>query len=303
MRRISARRMYLVKWLAPLVIFMLVAAWQIYDESLKPNPHFGPVISALLIGAIIMTWVFRRSFWHLADEVLDDGQQLVVRFGSDVDRVNVSDISAVTRGGYSGSSITLALAVPCRFGRSISFLAGVSTRGEAIADLMQDLTARAKGAEAQGSLVSIPSQAPAIGRPRIPIILIAAAALAYLVLTRVTPNGTMRGLLGVVFGIFCVLILRRTYKTGAADNPMGSGRHFHIKPAVGDLLRAAVSIAIASIWAIASGMAIRLRVVPDTALVVYPFMAAPIMLLLASFAFFLARGACRAAFGLREPNP
>ena len=303
MRRISVRRMYLVKWLGPLILFLVVAAWQTYVESRKAEPHFDSLVWAFVVVAIIMIWVFRRSCWHLADEVSDDGPQLVVRFGSKVDRVNVSDISAVKMGGYSGSTITLTLAAPCRFGTSISFLAGVSTRGKAITDLVQDLTARAKGAEVQRPFASTTSEVTArTPWPRAVSLLIAAGALAYLVLTRFVSNETVKGLLGVLFGIVCILMLRRAYKTGAADNLMGPGREFRTKPVVQDLLRSGVSIAVALMWALASGIAIRFRVLPDTALIVYPLMAAPIMLLLASFVYFLARGAYRATFGLDKRN-
>jgi hypothetical protein len=72
----------------------------------------------LVIGYAIM----RKLVFDLADEVFDEGDALRVRFGSDEERIPLTDVINV---GYTQfvnpPRITLTLRQPGRFGREVSF--------------------------------------------------------------------------------------------------------------------------------------------------------------------------------------
>jgi len=83
-----------------------------------PPPVFIVPLLLLVIGYAIM----RKLVFDLADEVFDEGAALRVRFGSEEQRIALTDIINV---GYTQfvnpPRITLTLRQPGRFGREVSF--------------------------------------------------------------------------------------------------------------------------------------------------------------------------------------
>ena len=64
----------------------------------------------------------KKLVFDLADEVLDDGDSLVVRFGSDQERIQLCEIMNVSYSYMSNPArVTLTLRTPGRFGKEISF--------------------------------------------------------------------------------------------------------------------------------------------------------------------------------------
>jgi len=81
-----------------------------------------PALIAPLAMAVIFYLVFKRLVFDLADEVIDDGDALRVRFGEEVERVPLGEIINVSYSGITNPPrITLTLRNAGRFGREVSF--------------------------------------------------------------------------------------------------------------------------------------------------------------------------------------
>jgi len=66
--------------------------------------------------------VLKRLVFDLADEVVDEGDALRVRFGAEETRVPLADIMNVSYSGITNPKrITLTLRTPGRFGREVTF--------------------------------------------------------------------------------------------------------------------------------------------------------------------------------------
>jgi len=87
------------------------------------HPGFPyPVLIAPLVMAGVFYLIFRRLIFDLADEVVDEGDALRVRFGSEEERIPLSQIINVSYAGMTNPPrITLTLRQPGRFGRELSF--------------------------------------------------------------------------------------------------------------------------------------------------------------------------------------
>lgn len=120
--RISAGSMFFTKrvfplfWFGFLAFFLATAVWQ-------GVPRRDPVFLAVpCVMAVFGFFLFRKLLWGMADEVLDGGDRLVVRFGRDVENIplsNIMNVSATTM--VNPPRITLRLVDACRFGQEIAF--------------------------------------------------------------------------------------------------------------------------------------------------------------------------------------
>jgi hypothetical protein len=123
-RRISSRNTFFLKRVFPVLWFgmvvLSVAAGLAGARAGKavPPPVFIVPLLLFVIGYVIM----RKLVLDLADEVFDEGDALRVRFGSEEERIALTDIINV---GYTQfvnpPRITLTLRQPSRFGREVSF--------------------------------------------------------------------------------------------------------------------------------------------------------------------------------------
>jgi hypothetical protein len=121
--RLSAKRMYLAKWL-PFVVVGGIVAWQWTEEAQKPSPDFVVLAVVTLIVICVVIRQQLRHAWRLADEVLDGGEYLIVKRGKNVVRVELSQISdAAASSMLNATTVFLHLSVQCEFGAMIEFLA------------------------------------------------------------------------------------------------------------------------------------------------------------------------------------
>ena len=127
MRRISSRTTFYYKRIFPIVWFGLLATFVvgglIYASETDQYQHL--VFLVIPIGmAVFGFFIMRNLIFDLVDEVLDDGDALVVRNGNEEERVLLSEITNV---GYAVMSnpprVTLSLRQPGRFGAKITFCA------------------------------------------------------------------------------------------------------------------------------------------------------------------------------------
>jgi hypothetical protein len=123
-RRISSRNTFFLKRVFPVLWFAMVAvsvaaglAGARAGKAVPPPVFIVPLL-LLVIGYAIM----RKLVFDLADEVFDEGDALRVRFGSDEERIALSDIINVSYTQLvNPPRITLTLRQPGRFGREVSF--------------------------------------------------------------------------------------------------------------------------------------------------------------------------------------
>src|ERR1700681_1229310 len=124
MQRISSRSTFFSKRVFPLIWFGFLAIF-IIAPLLGKKPA-GALSAGFFIMPIFMAifgyFVIRKLVFDLADEVLDDGDSLIVRFGSDQARIPLSQIMNVSYSYMSNPGrVTLTLRTPGRFGKEITF--------------------------------------------------------------------------------------------------------------------------------------------------------------------------------------
>jgi hypothetical protein len=146
--------MYLAKWVFPPVIFVSVSVYILWKESQKANPEYVILFSALAVMAVIFVVVFRRRMWSLADDVLDGGTYLLVRFGTREASINLANITKVDVESQLGATtVRLRLATPCEFGGVVSFLAKSTSRNPfALNVIAEDLIARVNRGDGGGAV-------------------------------------------------------------------------------------------------------------------------------------------------------
>jgi len=123
-RRISSRNTFFLKRVFPVLWFGMVALSVAAAVAGARATHAVPaaVFIVPLLLLVIGYAVMRKLVFDLADEVSDEGDALRVRFGSDEERIPLTDVINV---GYTQfvnpPRITLTLRQPGRFGREVSF--------------------------------------------------------------------------------------------------------------------------------------------------------------------------------------
>jgi len=142
--RLSADTNYFLKWIAPVLVYCAISAYMLWKESRKESPQFTILIAVLAVVAIIFFVVFKRRMWSLADEVLDGGDYLVVRFGDQQQSISLANVTRVDAENQLGATtVRLRLSVPCEFGSVVSFMAKSTSRNPfALNAVAEDLIAR-----------------------------------------------------------------------------------------------------------------------------------------------------------------
>jgi hypothetical protein len=122
-KRISSRATFFIKFVTPLLaIAFLVWFW---IDSLRSGPLEDAWVFLLFPLVIMLVWGFAylRHLWPLADEVLDGGDNLLVRRRGVEQRVRFEDIINVSvERQQSGRRMVLRLARSGPFGDRIVFL-------------------------------------------------------------------------------------------------------------------------------------------------------------------------------------
>ncbi len=124
MQRISSRSTFFSKRVFPLIWFGFLAIFII--ALLLGNKPEGAISTGFFVMLIFMAilgyFVMKKLVFDLADEVLDEGDSLVVRFGNDQERIPLSQIMNVSYSYMSNPArVTLTLRTPGRFGKEITF--------------------------------------------------------------------------------------------------------------------------------------------------------------------------------------
>jgi hypothetical protein len=124
MERISSgmtffyKRIFPAFWFGFLGIFVIVAL--IGDMSGNGSPL--PFLIGPAIMAVFGFFLIKKLIWDLADEVLDAGDSLIVRFENEQEQVPFANIINLDYSYMtSPPRVTLTLRTPCRFGGKISF--------------------------------------------------------------------------------------------------------------------------------------------------------------------------------------
>ena len=122
-RRVSSRQTFFLKRVFPLLWLALVAGALaaavagVHAGRALPAPVFIVPLLMLVLGYALI----RRLVGDLADEVLDAGDALLVRFGAEQERIPLADINVSSTQFVNPPRITLTLRSPGRFGREVSF--------------------------------------------------------------------------------------------------------------------------------------------------------------------------------------
>ena len=124
MQRISSRATFWYKRIFPALWFGLLAAFVV---GLLINGVPDPMLIIVPVAMMIFGFVFMKKLvFDLVDEVLDAGDALVVRNGSQEERIALSDIMNVNYTPLlNPPRVTLSLRRPTMFGTQVTFCAPV----------------------------------------------------------------------------------------------------------------------------------------------------------------------------------
>ena len=123
MEQISSRSTFLYKRIFPVFWFGLlgvfVAVGLVGDSHAKMPAMllFVPLLM-VVFGLVLM----KKLIWDLADEVVDAGDRLIVRFGNEQEQIPLANIISLDyQYMTSPPRVTMTLRTPCRFGDKIAF--------------------------------------------------------------------------------------------------------------------------------------------------------------------------------------
>lgn len=155
MKKISSGSTVFYKRILPLLGLAVLATFVIVPFRL---PHAeGPdwfFFVPLCIFAVFGFFFMKNLMWNLMDEVQDGGEYLLVRRGSDQERIPLSNVMNVNASTYMNPPrITLRLVKPGRFGSEVPFLpvSGLRINRFAKNPVAEDLIVRAYEARTQRS--------------------------------------------------------------------------------------------------------------------------------------------------------
>jgi hypothetical protein len=126
MEQISSRSTFLYKRIFPVVWFGFLGIFVVV--SLVGGSHGNSAPAMFLIGPLIMVVfgfvLMKKLVWDLADEVVDAGDRLIVRFGNEQEQIPLANIMNLDyQYMTSPPRVTMTLRTPCRFGDKIAFCA------------------------------------------------------------------------------------------------------------------------------------------------------------------------------------
>jgi hypothetical protein len=101
----------------------------------------------------------------------------------------------------------------------------------------------------------------------------------------------------LLVAVVCVGLGRMYFRAKSVAEPRGDERDFAVRPVLWNILKSVGCFVAALVWAAAGGLAVRYGVLPDTELVAYGLIAAPLLGLLLLGAVFLGRAMSSATFG------
>lgn len=127
-RRISSRFTFFLKRIAPTAAFgsaLLHPAivFSAFVEELPPLAWFF-VLGGVSVGVCVFGWLTRDVvIFDLADEIIDEGDSLLVRKENREERIHLSNLDSVRCNiFFFPDKVTLILKKPSGFGQEIAFL-------------------------------------------------------------------------------------------------------------------------------------------------------------------------------------
>jgi hypothetical protein len=152
MQRISSRTTFFNKRVFPLIWFGFVVILLIaplLGQKPKGGFPFVFLIVPVCMG-LFGYFLMKKLVFDLADEVFDDGDSLVVRFGSEEERIPLSEISNISYSHMTNPPrVTLTLRTPGRFGKEVTFSPPQSLipfkKNKIVAELIDRIDAARRG--------------------------------------------------------------------------------------------------------------------------------------------------------------
>lgn len=126
MEPISSRMTFYYKRIFPLFWFGILGFIAFSVLAMRHEGGGPPAFFLVFLGfmALMGVFIMKKMVWDLADEVLDAGDALVVRFGGEEERIPLSGIVNVSYAWLqSPNRVTLTLRTAGKFGSEISFAA------------------------------------------------------------------------------------------------------------------------------------------------------------------------------------
>lgn len=124
-KRISSRNTFFQKRVLPPLLFGVLALGVVVPLVLTRGSRNAPPWPLFVVPAAVMVIVYgvlKKLVGDLADEVVDEGDALRVRFGDEEERIPLSQIINLSYSGITNPPrITLTLRTAGRFGREVSF--------------------------------------------------------------------------------------------------------------------------------------------------------------------------------------
>jgi hypothetical protein len=125
MKRISSGSTTFFKKLMPLLMvgfLVLFVVSALTRGEVAAQEKWAFVVVPCFITLIVFL-IMRKALWVLMDEVQDGGDFLLVRKGSEEERIPLSNVMNVSTSANNPPRITLRLVKPGRFGSEIAFIA------------------------------------------------------------------------------------------------------------------------------------------------------------------------------------
>jgi len=124
-KRISSRNTFFQKKVLPPLLFGVLALGVVVPLVAtrgSPNAPPWPVFVVPAAVMVVIYAVLKKLVFDLADEVIDEGDALRVRFGPEEERIPLEQIINVSYAGLTNPPrITLTLRNAGRFGREVTF--------------------------------------------------------------------------------------------------------------------------------------------------------------------------------------
>ncbi len=154
MRRISSRgtffnkRIFPAIWFGFLILFVGIAFFSAYQRNAVPPVPFL-IVPAIM--AVFGFFIMKKLVFDLVDGVWDDGDTLVVKNGSQEQRIALSDIKNVSYSPFvNPPRVTLSLRRTTVFGDQITFAAPVRFIPFSTSPVIDDLIDRIDRARQTG---------------------------------------------------------------------------------------------------------------------------------------------------------
>ena len=142
------KRVFPIFWFGFLTLIMIGPTAVGWSSGQAPQPMFFimPIIM-MVVGYVIM----KKMVFNLVDQVFDDGDSLLVKNGSQEDRILLADITNISYAQMMNPpQVTLSLRQPATFGDKVTFCAPTRFIPFATSPVIDDLIKRVDAARRRG---------------------------------------------------------------------------------------------------------------------------------------------------------